>query len=114
MDAHERAVDYYELSPGRFPFRVWRNGLRDGTVKQAVDARIARLRTGNFGKFEPVGDGVLETKIDLGPGFRIYFGVDRQRIILLIGGDKSTQSKDIGLAKSYWNAYTEGSAVREG
>lgn len=67
------------------------------------------MAQGNFGKSEPVGDGVSELKIDLGPGYRIYYFIhDKEIIILLIGGDKSTQQKDINKAKEMAKEYKNG------
>jgi len=63
----------YGTAAGKEPFNDWFNGLKDRRVKVAVDARLTRLRTGNFGMCESLGDGVWELKFDLGPGFRIYF-----------------------------------------
>jgi putative addiction module killer protein len=82
------------------PFRDWRLGLTDKKLKAAVDARITRLRLGVFGDSKPVGDGVLESRIDFGPGYRIYYAVHGEEILLLCGGDKSSQSADIIRAKS--------------
>jgi putative addiction module killer protein len=68
-----------------------------------------RLEKGNFGNCKPVGEGVLELKINFGPGYRLYFAEDGPNIIvLLIGGDKSTQSKDIKSAQNYWEHYKKG------
>jgi putative addiction module killer protein len=65
-----------------------------------------RLEQGNLGDCKPVGQGVLEIRIDIGPGYRVYFGEDGPVVILLlIGGDKSTQDKDIKTAKRYWQQY---------
>lgn len=67
------------------------------------------MAQGNFGKSEPVGDGVSELKIDLGPGYRVYYFIhDKEVIILLIGGDKSTQQKDINKAKEMAKEYKNG------
>jgi putative addiction module killer protein len=77
----------------------------DLRTKAAIDARVARFRSGNLGDSKPVGDGVSEARIDYGPGHRIYYGVDGGKIILLCGGDKSTQVGDIELAKSFWLDY---------
>ena len=65
------------------------------------------MRNGNFGKSKPIGEGASESKIDLGPGYRIYYGVDGANIILLLGGDKSTQVADIKVAKALWADYRE-------
>lgn len=80
-------------------FAHWLDGLRDIQARARVQARIARLALGNPGDVEPVGEGVSELRINYGPGYRIYF-VQRGRelIILLAGGDKSTQAKDIKTA----------------
>ena len=74
--------------------------LRDGQGRARIQARIDRAAAGNLGTFAPVGDGVSELKIDVGHGYRVYF-VQRglESIILLAGGDKSTQVKDVALAK---------------
>ena len=80
-------------------FAHWLDGLRDIQARARVQARIARLALGNPGDVEPVGEGVSELRINYGPGYRIYF-VQRGRelIILLAGGDKNTQTKDIKTA----------------
>jgi putative addiction module killer protein len=105
MESREYAVLYYEAVSGALPFRQWRATLSDQNVKAAVDARIARLRAGNFGNSRPIGEGVSENKIDFGPGYRIYYAVSGLGIILLCAGDKSTQRADILHAKAYWQDY---------
>lgn len=108
MEAHERQVLYF-VPRGRAvaPFKVWREGIADLRAKLAVTARIARLRSGNFGDSRPIGGGASENRINFGPGYRIYYGLDGLDIILLIGGDKSTQRADIERAKSFWVQYKE-------
>ena len=81
--------------------------MADRDLKAAVDARIARLRAGNFGDSKSVGKGVSESRIDLGPGYRIYYGVAGDDIILLCAGDKSSQDSDIERAQDFWNDYKE-------
>ena len=81
-------------------FDAWLGGLRDMNGRARIQARIDRAGLGNFGNCAPVGEGVSEMKIDVGPGYRVYFvqrGLDV--VILLAGGDKSTQVKDIAVAK---------------
>jgi putative addiction module killer protein len=73
----------------------------------AVDARIARFRTGNFGDSKSIGGGASESRIDLGPGFRIYYGVDGDDIVVLNAGHKGSQTADIRDALSYWKSYKE-------
>jgi putative addiction module killer protein len=108
MEAHERQIRYYLPPQGPpAPFRVWRERISDKPSKQAIDARIARLGGGNFSDSKPIGDGASENRIDFGPGFRIYYGVDGNDIILLCGGDKSSQNADIGTAKGFWQDYRE-------
>jgi putative addiction module killer protein len=83
-------------------FDEWLSGLRDRMARTRITARIDRLITGNPGDVKPVGAGVSEMRINYGPGYRVYY---MQRgdllVILLCGGDKSTQDKDIEDAKRY-------------
>lgn len=81
-------------------FASWLSALRDIRAKAKVLARISNMENGNFGDCEPVGKGVSESKIHYGPGYRLYF-IQRGAavIVLLVGGDKSTQSRDIAMAQ---------------
>ena len=80
-------------------FAEWLDGLRDIRGRARVQARIERLAMGNPGDVRPVGEGVSELRIDYGPGYRVYFTRrGRELVILLAGGDKSTQAKDIRTA----------------
>jgi putative addiction module killer protein len=77
-------------------YAEWYLGLRDRMAKARINVRIRRVSLGNFGDVKPVGQGVSELRIDHGPGYRVYF-VQRGQIVivLLVGGDKRTQSQDI-------------------
>lgn len=106
METRERNVLSYKTSTGQYPYREWKQtmgSLED--VLAAVLARETRLSTGNFGNSEPIGAGASESKVDIGPGYRIYYGVDGDDVVLLCGGDKSTQEADIKRAIGYWNDY---------
>jgi putative addiction module killer protein len=80
-------------------FAEWFNSLRDRQARVRIQARIDRAELGNFGDCKPVGNGVSEMRIHYGPGYRVYF-VKRGEmlVILLAGGDKNSQSKDIATA----------------
>ncbi|MEQ6342912.1 MAG: type II toxin-antitoxin system RelE/ParE family toxin [Gammaproteobacteria bacterium] len=80
-------------------FAQWLDALRDIQARARVQVRIERLAAGNPGDVEPVGEGVSELRINYGPGYRVYFKKRGQGlIILLVGGDKTTQAKDIKVA----------------
>lgn len=106
MQTHERILHIYEQNNGKSPFEDWIQNLRDKTAKAIIFQRIDRLRLGNFGNCQSVGSGVHELKISWGPGFRVYFGLDGINIIVLLcGGDKSTQKEDIQKAYKMWGEF---------
>ena len=77
-------------------FTNWLDRLRDGKARARVLSRLTRVEGGNLGDTKPVGEGVSEFRIDYGPGYRVYFTKKNKTIIvLLVGGDKSTQAQDI-------------------
>lgn len=81
-------------------FELWLTGLRDVNAVARIQARLDRMAVGNPGDVKPVGAGISEMRIDYGPGYRVYF-IQRGRlvVVLLAGGDKSTQALDIKQAK---------------
>ena len=82
-------------------FSAWIERLRDLKVQMRILARVNRARAGNFGEYKVLGDGVREMKIDYGPGYRVYYAQEGLNVYLLIlGGDKSTQTKDIAKGKN--------------
>jgi putative addiction module killer protein len=93
---------------GKTPFDDWLSKLRDPRGKKRILARIDNLVDGLEGDWKPVGEGVRELRIPIGPGYRVYYAWDGQTVILLLcAGDKSTQSQDIETAKRYWRNYHE-------
>ena len=82
-------------------YAEWFTALRDRTARARIDIRIRRLTLGNPGDVKPVGEGVSELRVDYGPGYRVYFVQNADvLVVLLAGGDKSTQDRDIRLAKA--------------
>ncbi|MEE8057193.1 MAG: type II toxin-antitoxin system RelE/ParE family toxin [Pseudomonadales bacterium] len=85
-------------------FSKWAAKLKDRQAAKAITTRLIRASNGNLGDVEPVGDGVSEMRIFVGKGYRVYFTIrDRRLIILLNGGDKSSQQRDIRRAKKILN-----------
>jgi len=98
--------EYVSKNGGDY-FRKWLSSL-DAPIRARIQARIFRFETGNIGDHQFVGGGVWEARLMFGPGYRIYFGKeDRSIILLLLGGDKSSQAKDIRKAQHLWNEYKE-------
>ena len=84
-------------------FLEWLKKLRDEKAIAVIQKRLVRVALGNLGTYRFVGDGVFEFKIDYGLGYRVYFVQTREVVLLILcGGDKSSQSKDIEQAKQYW------------
>ena len=82
-------------------YAEWFTGIRDRTARARIDIRIRRLSIGNPGDVRPVGEGVSELRVDYGPGYRVYFLQKADVfVVLLAGGDKSTQDRDIRQAKA--------------
>ena len=107
----EREIKKLELENGLVPFDEWFGSLRDQKMQAAVDARLARVRAGNFGDCKSVGDGVFELRIALGPGLRVYYGLHGRKIVVLIGGgDKRSQPRDIRRAQEIWQQFTNKNA----
>ena len=87
-------------------YKKWFKKLRDNVAKYALGQRIERLKSGNFGDSKSVGDGVFELRVDVGKGYRVYFtNKGDEIVILLVGGDKSTQDEDIKTAKKMAKEY---------
>lgn len=105
----EQAVRVYACSDGSEPFTQWLRGLRDGAGRNRVRQRVARVRLGNFGDARSVGEGVRELRIHAGPGYRVYFGREGDAVVILLcGGDKGSQARDIERAQDYWRDYRSG------
>lgn len=106
MEATPKVVEVYETSDGKRPFTAWLNSLRDINAKAKIIKRIERIRLGNLGDYKSVGKGVCELRINYSVGYRLYFGqIGNCIIILLCGGYKNTQDKDITEAQEYWEDY---------
>lgn len=99
---------HYHSPDGQDLFGRWLDGLTDRQAKARVAARLIRLNNGNFGDCKPVGDGVWELRIDWGPGYRVYYAIEGERVVLLCeGGDKRTQTADVQRAIARWNEWQQ-------
>jgi putative addiction module killer protein len=106
MEVEPREIRNYLRADNRIPFEEWFISLKDSKTKKKIQIRLDRLQLGNFGDCKSVGEGVFELRIDYGPGYRVYFGqIGLTIVLLLCGGDKSTQEQDIKEAQTYWRDY---------
>lgn len=100
MAVSPRKIIIYERIDGKRPFEEWLKNLKDGLSRARIRARIDKVAFGNFGDFKAIGDGISELRYTFGPGFRVYYALkDETIVLLLIGGDKSSQENDIEKAK---------------
>lgn len=106
-EAKPRRLKHYLGPDGQDYFGDWIRGLIDRKARHKIFIRLRRIKVlGNFGSHKPVGDGVWELKIDYGPGYRIYYGLEGDlMVILLAGGIKGTQDGDLKTAKKRWGDY---------
>lgn len=99
-------VREYQAVDGKTPVTRWLSGLRDSAARARIVARLDRLKAGLLGDWKSVGEGVCELRIDYGPGYRVYYAQDGEALILLLcGGDKRSQAKDVERAHAYWKDY---------
>lgn len=106
MEVREKTILTYVKTDGSAPFNDWLQALKDRKARAIIRTRLNRIRLGNLGNCKTVGEGVKELKITFGAGYRVYFGQEGDTIIILLcGGDKSSQNKDIKQAKRYWQDY---------
>jgi putative addiction module killer protein len=106
--AKAKMLQYYATKNREVPFLEWLKNLKDSTTQVRIRRRLDRIEKGNFGDCAPVGEGISELRLFFGSGYRVYFAERNDEIIILLcGGDKSSQKKDIKLAKSYWQDLKE-------
>lgn len=106
LTVKKREVASYVTSGGSSPFDNWLNGLRDRKVKSRILDRLNRAQVGVFGGCKSIGGGCWELIFDFGPGYRVYFGVHQDSLVLLLGGGtKKRQQADIDAAKELWKAF---------
>ena len=93
---------HYVTKSGKVPFKEWMTDIKDPVIRNRIRRRLDRVELGNYGDYKSLSDGVYELRLAFGAGYRIYFAEqDDVIVILLCGGDKSTQEKDIKTAKMY-------------
>lgn len=102
----QQEITVLETEDGYSPFEEWYGSLKDKKGKTRILARIDRLREGNFGDWKSVRQGVFELRVTFGSGYRIYFARAGNKIVVLLGGgDKENQQKDIDKAIRIWEKY---------
>ena len=106
METIKRIIKEYITKEGKNLYRDWFDSLKNVRTQVKIDVRLTRVRLGNFGDAQSVGKGVYELRFHFGSGYRIYYGLDGNEIVLLLcAGDKSSQKKDIKKAHIYWEEH---------
>lgn len=111
-----RAYQIYDFKDlkGKSPFRRWVGKLKESKLKVLIAKRLKRISEGNLGDYKPISDQLYELRIHVSPGIRIYFGIDEEVIVVLLyGGEKGSQERDIEKAKGYWKQYLEMEKTRK-
>jgi putative addiction module killer protein len=105
VEVKPRQVENYLDANNKSPYEKWMETLIGQKIHGIILTRIERVKKGLLGDWGPVGEGASELIIDFGPGYRVYYGLDGDKVILLNGGTKKGQSADIAAAKEYWRDY---------
>lgn len=101
-----KKVIIYQDATGKEPFTKWLKSLRTPSFRRRILKRLHRIESGHYGDNKSIGDGVRELRFFFGAGYRVYFGEDGDTIVILLcGGDKDSQRRDIEKAKIYWKEY---------
>jgi putative addiction module killer protein len=101
-----REARKYVRADGSCPFDQWFESVPEVRTRVRIERRIRQMEGGNLGDYRILGEGLIEARIDFGPGWRVYFGfAGRDRILLLIGGSKRNQERDIKKARGLWRDY---------
>lgn len=102
------SIERYRRRDGKEPFTDWLHKIRDAPTRARILTRLDRVSAGNFGDCKLVRGGVYELRVDIGPGYRVYYGlVDKALVLLLAGGSKRTQDSDIDRAIEYWHDFRQ-------
>lgn len=103
-------IEYYQDENGNNPFIDWLESFKkDLKTKYRIQMRLNHVAKGNMGDHHGIGHGISELRLNFGPGYRVYYGMDGNKIVILLcGGDKSTQKSDINKAIRYWQDYKAG------
>jgi len=99
-------ISIFKTSDGKNPFLIWLNSIKDSTIRRRIRLRLDRLIDGNFGDCKSVGDNLFELRFTFGSGYRVYYTIENNKLVILFtGGDKSSQVDDIKRAKLYLKEY---------
>lgn len=106
MDNRPKQLIFYQNQAGNEPVTDWLNRLRDAKTRRRILKRFFRVESGHYGDYKSVGGDVYELRFFFGAGYRVYFGEDGEKIVVLLaGGDKDSQTRDISFAKACWHDY---------
>ena len=98
----KKEIEIYQTENGREPLNDWLDAIKDTKTRARIISRLDRIEQGNYGDFKTVGEGVLELRLFFGSGYRVYFAeIDNTVVLLLCGGDKGSQRRDIKTAQNY-------------